>query len=267
MNPILSRLSSIISALLLTVLFIYIIAKEPSQLKTKDNHQLGQSISIGAGLYELHCRTCHGVKGEGVGQLGPALNDSIFFTERLKEVGWQDTMESYILASIAHGRIIATRPKYAGNTSTAVMNPWLDDYGGPLRMDQIKDITNYILNWKATALGEVELKTLKIPEPSLNDSATIAKGKTVFLSQCKECHIINGLNTATKKGPNLSGIAEIALTRNSEIKPEQYIRESVLIPTEIIVKGFEPDTLGYQCGGVLSKKQLDEVTAFLLSHK
>ncbi|MCG8334616.1 MAG: cytochrome c [Proteobacteria bacterium] len=267
MKPLSAKLLGIFSAAALTVLLFFLFSKEPARLEARAESERGQSIEIGAGLYELHCRTCHGIRGEGVGQLGPALGDQFFFTERLKEVGWQDTLESYVFASSSHGRIVATRPKYAGSSSIAVMNPWLDKYGGPLRRDELVNITHFILNWRATAMGEVELTPLKIAQTSLDDPETISKGKKVFLHNCKECHSIEGINQAGSKGPDLSKIGLVASTRVPDLTPELYIKESFLIPTEYIVKGFEPEVLGYKCGGILTRQQLDEVVAFLLTMK
>ena len=37
-------------------------------------------------LYEIHCGNCHGLKGEGLGQLIPPLAGADFFTQRIKEI-------------------------------------------------------------------------------------------------------------------------------------------------------------------------------------
>lgn len=267
MNAHTAKLLGTISALALLGLLAILSVKEPKRLLAKEKSEKAQSIEIGAGLYEQNCRTCHGSRGEGVGQLGPALSDEFFFTERLKEVGWQDTLESYIFASSSHGRIVATRPKYAGNSTTSVMNPWLDKYGGPFRRDEIQNITHFILNWKATALGKVELTPLEIARTKLDNPQSIAKGKEVFLSNCGDCHAIKNVNEPRKKGPDLGMIATVAASRMPEIEPGIYIKESFLIPSEFVVKGFEPEVLGYKCGAVITQQQADEVVSFLLTIK
>jgi mono/diheme cytochrome c family protein len=241
--------------------------REPARLAQAQRGQRATSVEIGATLYEANCRTCHGSRGEGVGQLGPALADKKFFTQRLAEVGWQDTLEAYIVAASSHGRLMATRPMYAGNATTAVMPPWRDRYGGPLRADQINNITAFILNWAPTALGEAELVELVVPKTKATDPQTIARGRKVFENNCAQCHRMEGQRKPEKAGPDLTHIASIAASRRpeAEMSAEEYIRESFLIPNAYVVAGFEADKVGHHCGGLLSARQLDEVAAFLLT--
>jgi hypothetical protein len=197
--------------------------------------------------------------------LGPALSDKTFFTTRLTEVGWLDTLEAYIFAATAQGRLMATRPMYAGDGKTAVMAPWLDQYGGPLREDQIHNLAAFVMNWKPTALGETVLAELVVPKTNLNDPRTVKRGKQVFLENCGTCHSIQGIHTAKQQGPDLTDIAQTGESRQSDLSAEEYIRESFLLPNAFVVEGYDPQKLGYGCGGILSVSQLDEVTAFLLA--
>jgi mono/diheme cytochrome c family protein len=254
--------------LALTLLLTQAAWREPTRMAHAQRRQRAAAIEIGATLYEANCRTCHGSRGEGVGQLGPALAEKKFFTDRLTEVGWQDTLEAYIIATSSHGRLMATRPMYAGNATTAVMPPWLDRYGGPLRNDQIGNIAAFILNWGPTALGEVELVQLVVPKTNAADPQTISRGRRVFMDNCARCHRIPQAGQPEKAGPDLTHIAKTAAARrlDAEMSAEDYIRESFLIPNAYIVEGFEPDKIGHHCGGLLSVRQLDEVVAFLLTH-
>jgi mono/diheme cytochrome c family protein len=239
--------------------------REPARMAREQRRQRATAIEIGAALYEANCRSCHGSRGEGVGQLGPALADRKFFTARLAEVGWQDTLEAYIVAASSHGRLMATRPMYAGNATTAVMPPWRDRYGGPLRADQINNIAAFILNWAPTALGEAELVELVVPKTKAGDPQTISRGRKVFANNCARCHRIEQERPPEKAGPELTHIATTAASRRAEMTAEDYIRESFLIPNAYVVAGFEPDKIGHHCGGLLSARQLDEVVAFLLT--
>lgn len=251
----------------LTVLLAQAAWREPARMEGEQRRQRAAAIETGATLYEVNCRTCHGSRGDGVGQLGPALADRKFFTERLAEVGWQDTLEAYIIATSSHGRLMATRPMYAGNGTTAVMPPWLDRYGGPLRADQINNITAFILNWASTALGEAELVALVVPKTKARDPQTISRGREVFINNCAQCHRIEQESQPEKAGPELTHIAKTAASRraDAETTAEAYIRESFLIPNAYVVAGFEPKKIGHHCGGLLSVRQLDEVVAFLMT--
>ena len=254
-------------AVLLVLMLAYIALGESGRMERAEEQQAAAAIESGAALYELHCKTCHGANGEGIGQLGPALSDKKFFSERLAEVAWQDTLDSYIYSTMAHGRQIATRSMYAGNAMTAVMAPWLKEYGGPLRPDELRNLTAFLLNWKDTALGKVELVKLELPKVSLSDPQTIGRGKKVFTAHCASCHSIAGLNQARKKGPDLSQAAQLSAKRKPDMDPEAYLRESFLVPAEFVVPGFEASKLGYSCGGTLSVRELDDVIGFLLSQK
>jgi mono/diheme cytochrome c family protein len=254
-------------ALALAALIVQAAVFEGARMDREQGRQRARKIEVGAALYEENCRTCHGSRGEGVGQLGPALSDRKFFTDRLAEVGWQDTLEAYVVAASSHGRLMATRPMYAGNAITAVMPPWLDRYGGSLRDDQIRDIAAFVLNWEPTALGRVELTELVVPKTNLADPQTMARGKDVFLSHCAQCHGIDRVSPAVKTGPDLTKIGTLATSRRAGMSAEDYIRESFLVPNAFIVEGYEPEKTGHRCGGLLSTGQLDEVVAFLLGQR
>jgi mono/diheme cytochrome c family protein len=260
----------ILLGLLIAVATVALLAftfnQEEARLARTEQAQRAQSIEVGADLYEIHCRSCHGTKGEGAGQLGPPLSDAPFFTTRLAEVAWQTTLEDYVIAATTTGRVVATRPLYAGDGIVAVMSPWSDRFGGPLSDDQIRAVTDYVLNWEATALGEVELTELEMPEASADDPEVIARGQQLFVAHCGQCHALAGL-TQGEIGPDLTDITQVAPSRKPELTPEEYIRESFLIPNAYVVAGYEPEPegVGENCGGVLSEQQLDEIVVFMLA--
>lgn len=61
---------------------------------------------------------------------------------RLQNVGWAGTTESFILTTLVHGRPVSNNYWSGGG-----MVAWSQTAGGPLRMDQLEDLTNYIMNW------------------------------------------------------------------------------------------------------------------------
>jgi mono/diheme cytochrome c family protein len=221
-----------------------------------------QEITRGAELFEANCRSCHGINGEGVGEMGPPLNDRSFFQDRLETVGWQGTLAEFVNATIALGRITATRPLYAGD-GTVVMTAWGQSHGGPLRPDEIDALTAFVLNWEQTALGQVSLQPLATPTPSPEDLAARAgTGREHFTtSGCAGCHAISGVSRG-EGGPDLSTVASVAETRRPGYTAEAYLRESFLAPNAFRVEGYASDVV---CGGVLSRSQLDDLISFLLS--
>jgi cytochrome c2 len=257
-------LSACGSILLLSLIFLFLSGSEKVRLTQTSAIEQGNQIEIGAHLYTLHCRNCHGLKGEGVGQLGPSLADSHFFSDRLTEVGWQTPLKDYIGSTIQYGRMMGTRPMYAGNGTTAVMVPWHQNYGGPLRSDQIHALVSFVLNWESTANGEVQFENLTLPEANPQDPKVIARGEIVFQQKCSKCHTVNSSQQDKKSGPDLSNIAAVAAERLVDTTSASYLHDSILIPDAVIVEGYEGIDEELKCGAVLTVTELNDITAFLL---
>lgn len=62
---------------------------------------------------------------------------------RLQNVGWAGTTESFVLTTLIHGRPVSNNYWSGGG-----MVAWSQTAGGPLRMDQLEDLTAYIMNWQ-----------------------------------------------------------------------------------------------------------------------
>jgi mono/diheme cytochrome c family protein len=241
-----------------------LLVHEQAQLEARAEKRTGEAIEIGAALYSLHCRSCHGVTGEGVGQLGPALADNSFFNERLKEVGYQSTLRSYILTTSRHGRLMGTRPFYAGNGKTMVMPPWHQNYGGPLRSDELDSITEFILNWEPTATGKVLLEKLELPKIDTSDPEVIDRGKRVFIASCNTCHTAKGLPAAEVPGPDLTNLATTVSARQEDRVIEDYIRESILNPFAFVVPDYATQSTTHTCGAIMTRTEMTALIAFLL---
>ena len=46
----------------------------------------------------------------------------------------------------------AGRPSKVRTQWANIMPTWGNEFGGPLRDDQVQDVTNYVLNWQETAV-------------------------------------------------------------------------------------------------------------------
>lgn len=263
MNPI-PRRSAIGSAVLLAVLLTYLVAVEDGRLENTSATSSAKSIEQGAALYSLHCRSCHGNRGEGIGQLGPALGTAHFFTARKAETGWLSTLEDFITATTEYGRMMATRPIYAGNGSTAVMPPWHQKYGGPLRSDEVRALVAFIMNWEATATGKVQLVELKLPAADPQDPQTIVRGKEVFNAHCSRCHQYSESKPTTVDGPDLSEITTRVAEQYKDMNSLAFIKESVLLPMATIAAGYEDVAREHPCGATLTQSELTAAGAYLL---
>lgn len=265
-----TQLEIFVGALLVSVavaLLIYTGFSEERRMVEWSEAQHAEAIEVGAELFENNCSGCHGIKGEGITGLAPALNDAYFFTQRVEEVGWEGSLEDYIISTVSTGRLVSTRPEYVGGGRPA-MPTWSQEYGGPLREDQIRDMAAFILNWEATAMGEVELVELPTPTPGAEAAADpIARGQQIYTSAgCGGCHAIQGISNGVV-GPGLSQIGEVAATRKDGYSAEDYIRESILNPNAYVVDGYQPNIMPQNYSQQLSDQELDDLVAFLLAQK
>jgi mono/diheme cytochrome c family protein len=258
-------LGTILVSLTAIVFVIYGLNEETRMAVFAVEHQ-AQAIEVGGALFESNCTGCHGPKGEGIPGLCPPLNDRYFFTDRLREVGWAGTLEDYIVATVSAGRMASTRPSEFAGQGVPAMPAWSEHYGGPMRDDQIRNIAAFVMNWEATALGEVVLEGLPTQTPSPEEQADpVARGRQVFLDRgCGGCHTVEGL-TAGTVGPPLTDIATVAETRVPGQSAEEYIHQSIVDPSAHVVEGFPDNVMPKNFEELMSQEQLDDLVAFMLS--
>jgi mono/diheme cytochrome c family protein len=244
------------------ILIVYGLNEQERMTRYEVGHA-ALAIEVGAILYETNCSGCHGLKGEGVPNLCPPLNDRSFFTDRLAEVGWSGSLEDYIVATVSSGRLQSTRPELYMGGGIPAMPAWSESFGGPLRDDQIRDIARFVINWESTAMGQVELE--EIPTPALDDP--VARGQLVYTrSGCGGCHTIENISAGIV-GPVLSQIGSVGETRVEGMTAEEYLHESIINPTAYVVEGFNPDLMPKNYSTILSTDQIDDLVAFLASLK
>lgn len=254
---------TIAAAITLTGILLLLSYGEKNRLAHAASQFHGETIERGAKLYHDNCRNCHGIKGEGVGQLGPPLNNSSFFTQRLSEVGYQGTLKQYVHTTTSYGRMMGTRQMYAGNGSTAVMVPWSQENGGPLRHDELSDITEFVLNWEATATGKIVFEELVLPTSNLHDLKVVKRGKTVFHTNCSSCHQYQPDFNNGAVGPDLTELQTQFTNRKSMLSFEEHLRHSVLLPMDNIAAGYKGVTEQQACGAILTETELAAVTGYL----
>jgi cytochrome c2 len=280
------------------VLTAWVALNEPTRIATYDAQFNGRSIETGARDYELYCSNCHGPNGEGVPTKGPELYPNLF-TKRepqLKAIKAVVTLSDFVKLTIAGGRPISST-EYANGGFVERMNTWSDRYGGPLRDDQIQDITNFIMNWreqaslpKPTPAAEAAesvyppSKPLPAGDPARGQKllsgevkATISGGRL----PCFACHTIPGIADATNTvGPTLAGIpttAEARLKENYTGKAtdaEGYIHESIVEPSVHIAgdktEYKNPDGTSLMPDGLaatMTPQDLADLIAYLMTLK
>ena len=67
---------------------------QTGRMQKFDAQVLGRSIEAGALLFQNNCVGCHGVQGQGIPGVAPALNAADLFNgERLKKVGYSGKVD------------------------------------------------------------------------------------------------------------------------------------------------------------------------------
>jgi len=148
------------------------------------------------------------------------------------------------------------------------MPAWSQQFGGPLRVDQVQNLADFILNWEATALGEVELAELPPPTPGAEEAADpVVRGQQVYSAAgCAGCHAIEGISNGVV-GPGLTQIGSVAATRVDGVSAEDYIRNSILNPNAFVVEGYQSNVMPQNYGQQLSNQELDDLLEFLLAQE
>lgn len=228
---------------------VYVGINEPSRQDEFKTAFAGREIETGAAIFEESCSPCHGIKGVGIPGVAPALNDPHFFNNRLKELGYQGTLEAYVKLTVAGGRPVQSgEGPYPQNMPT-----WSTEFGGPLRHDQIEAVTAYVLHW-----GEFYEEGAEAPIPStpLECDTPEECGASLFQTLgCIGCHIVAGEGGAV--GPDLTNIYGE--------KDEEYVRQAILNPNAVIAEGFQPNLMPQNFGERLSDDDLNAIIAYLAS--
>lgn len=249
-------------AFMLTMIILGFAAlREPARLAAFALAEEGRSIENGARIFYGNCATCHGVEGkaqecydaasgEPINCVGLPLNNPLLICGDTppklgpEGVDWEGTKLSYIESTIAAGRVGTQMPT------------WSEEFGGPMRDDQIHNVASFVLNWEGEWLdesGNCIYVTFEWPE-TVDEFLALdeispgdpTNGEALYTSYtCIVCHgSIDDASSATI-GPWLGDIAERGGTRVEGESAEQYIYRSILYPNEFIA----PDCPTGPCTG------------------
>ncbi len=227
--------------------------------------------------------------------LGPAVQKGYDpeHPSRLEQLGWAGSLDAFIYTTLIHGRPLSGQYWPQGKT----MPPWSQLGGGPLRNDQLQDLTNYILNfdkgdnWTLEDLfavnqfaiipgGGATIENPVAPDPAAIDVAAITtevlalagdpqNGQTLYNGfglACAGCHV----NGAGVVAPALDGTwtrvieDRLTLPEFAGYTGEQYLIESILLPNNFTVPpyvGAMPPNFGAR----MDIQMLADIVAYLKS--
>ncbi len=256
-------LGVVIFTIVVLLLFIYVgevltrISGEEARVEKEKARVLGGAVEISpeAG-HEIfwsrgRCHTCHSVGNEGsairgpnLGEPGPtglpiALRAAKRAEVRSKATGKTYSATDYIIESMVDPKAYLVEG-YSGIMPVIFRPPIA------LSVDEIKAVTSYIQGIG----GEVDVAAINTspfmeqvkvsaaapapPSPSLLLEGDPEMGQSLFFDPespagCAKCHTVK--DTGGKVGPELTNIAGQ--------QPAEYIIESILTPSAVIVTGFE----------------------------
>lgn len=140
----------------------------------------------------------------------------------------------------------------------------LTERSGTLRVTGLDSETDAPLFEAPLVLGEgnrLVVDLTDVPAPP-----TVADGRRIFTSRaggCSVCHSVDRGDDGV--GPSLAGIASVAGTRVEGLSPEQYLRQSILLPDQYIVDGWPAGQMLPIYRDRLSAEELDAVISYLLT--
>jgi mono/diheme cytochrome c family protein len=246
MNVVRNVVIGIIATVLVIVLLLVVYLGENARLEEETKAQTGILIGRGARLYDNYCAGCHGRRGEGLAGIYPPLNVEDLWEGR-DDLAFYGSLHDYIALNISAGHPAQNMPS------------WSEEFGGPLRNDQVEDITQFVLNWQGPQPEGVRGEVIARPtEPVVEATPSgpeepvaegdPARGEPIFTQNCSSCHGADAAGGAL--GPTLIS-AELAGS------DDDFFRETI--------RDGRTGTSMPAWGGVLGDQDIADVISFLRS--
>jgi len=213
---------------------------------------------------------------------------------RLAQVAWEGSLESYVLTTLVHGRPGSANywPASGGG-----MAAWGQVSGGPLRQDQLQDLTNYILNWDKGSNWTIEdLNAVgqfaKIPvdganvqmagagdggEPVGTDVDLILQelpnytgdpnnGQAIYngVYACSGCHGNEVVAPLTEM--QWQAVINGEGGRPYADEPERYFVESIVAPGAFVVQGYPAGAMPANFGQNITYQEMADILAYVRSY-
>lgn len=255
-------------------LLIIMSAREPARMESFTQSYESRQIERGALIFESGCRPCHGPQGEGT-PLGPPLNRADLFNgEYLSAIGWSGTLNDFLRSTISAGRPLPT----AGTNFPQRMPTWSQDFGGPLRPDEVVNVAAFIMNWGDRAIAGVQPTEIaddlmmgtdifiELPEGDAEIGQSLAESQF----GCAACHILSTVGPPWAATDGLPGIAvrgDIRIQQDSytgnATSGDEYLIESVVEANIHVVEGFQPGIMPTDFSERITLQDMAHLLAFM----
>jgi len=202
---------------------------------------------------------------------------------RLAEVKWNGRLQDYIISTVISGRPVSAM--YWPDP----MPTWGQQAGGPMRPDEIIDVSNYIMNFQDTAVKLTPkdiIQEFKLPSggakanalgENADVKALVAQGLTggdpaagqqlyTTLGCGPTCHLAGVVAPPTAGTFTRVVNDRLKDPANAGKTPEEYLAESILHPPVYVVPNFTP-IMPTNFGNQLDLNDLKNLIAFLETQK
>jgi mono/diheme cytochrome c family protein len=269
---------SLLALLLMFGVLLYLAMLENNRMEAQTLNWDGRSIQNGAAIYANNCSSCHGPDGKGLPGVAPALHSRYFFEGRIQDIGFTGSLHDYVKLTVAAGRPANRQSQWA-----QMMPTWSSRYGGPLRDDQVEEVTDFVLNWREDALTQTAETDPWVPFENA-PMTDIFTGQTVetapaaeatgprppqqlFVDMgCAGCHNIDQPQTETNKGPiapNLGNFYEIAGTKVPGEDAVTFTHSSIVNPNAYTEPGYNP-VMPANFSERMSPEEIDSLVQWIL---
>lgn len=206
---------------------------------------------------------------------------------RILEMGWAGSLRDYLASTVISGRP-ASKFYWPG-----AMPNWGQSSGGPLRLDEVNNVVDYLLNYEKEALKltpgqlrqefklpvsgppKVTIFSAGKPDVTMLDLAggNADNGKTIYTNLgCAGCHTTEGgaAYAAAPTAGTYTRIVDVRLKADPKFAnwtPEQYIAHSILYPNEYVVPNGTVGLMPQAFGDQLSIEDLRDLIAYISTYK
>ncbi|MDX2161885.1 MAG: c-type cytochrome [bacterium] len=211
--------------------------------------------------------------------------------DRLVNLGWGGGLYNFVFTTLVHGR--PTSSSYWPQPMAA----WAQTAGGPLRNDQLQDLTNYILNWDkgddwttedALAVRQHPIRPVDASTVVASDIETVGRDVPAIVAElanytgdvqngmalyngalaCAGCHMnaaVAPLTEGTWTRAETERLADPAVQALGITDPLSYVVHSIVLPNEYISPGYPAGVMPQNFGDRLTYQDMADLVAYLQS--